>query len=77
MQRSLLAALALLLAVAVVPFAAPADPPVLRLGMTTEPGSLSPLFALDDYTNVVDRLAFDVLLTIGEDGRTLIPRLAA
>jgi ABC-type transport system substrate-binding protein len=45
--------------------------------MTTEPGSLSPLFALDDYSNVVDRLAFDVLLTMDRDGRTLVPRLAA
>jgi peptide/nickel transport system substrate-binding protein len=45
--------------------------------MTTEPNSLSPLFALNDYEQFVDRLAFDVLVTVGADGRTLIPRLAA
>ncbi len=50
---------------------------VLRIGMTTEPNSLSPLFALNDYEQFVDRLAFDVLITVGADGRTLIPRLAA
>jgi peptide/nickel transport system substrate-binding protein len=77
MQRTVLVLLTLVLVFTVAPRGAAADPPVLRLGMTSEPGSLSPLFALDDYTNVVDRLAFDVLLTIGEDGRTLVPRLAA
>lgn len=51
--------------------------PVLRIGMTTEPNSLSPLFALNDYEQLVDRLVFDVLVTTGADGRTLIPRLAA
>ncbi len=76
MQRSAFAALALALAFSIGPRAVAADPPALRLGMTTEPGSLSPLFALDDYTNLVDRLAFDVLLTIDQDGRTLVPRLA-
>ncbi len=45
--------------------------------MTTEPNSLSPLFALNDYEMFVDRLAFDVLVTTGADGRTLVPRLAA
>jgi len=49
---------------------------VLRIGMTTEPNSLSPLFALNDYEQLVDRFAFDVLVTTGADGRTLIPRLA-
>ncbi|BDE05565.1 ABC transporter substrate-binding protein [Vulcanimicrobium alpinum] len=49
----------------------------MRLGMTTEPRSLSPLFSLDDYANTVDRLAFDVLISVGSDGRTLVPRLAA
>lgn len=49
----------------------------LRIGMTTEPNSLSPLFALNDYEQLVDRLVFDVLVTTGADGRTLIPRLAA
>jgi len=50
---------------------------VLRIGMTTEPNSLSPLFALNDYEQFVDRFVFDVLVTTGADGRTLIPRLAA
>jgi peptide/nickel transport system substrate-binding protein len=50
---------------------------VLRIGMATEPNSLSPLFALNDYEQFVDRLAFDVLVTVGSDGRTLLPRLAA
>ncbi len=50
---------------------------VLRIGMTTEPNSLSPLFSLNDYEQFVDRLAFDVLVTVGSDGRTLLPRLAA
>jgi len=53
-----------------------AAPPVLRIGMTTEPGSLSPLFALDDYTNVVDRLVFDPLVTADASGNRLVPRLA-
>jgi len=56
---------------------APTHKDVLRIGMTTEPNSLSPLFALNDYEQFVDRLAFDVLITVGADGRTLIPRLAA
>jgi hypothetical protein len=51
MRRSLLGALVLVLAFTATPRAAPADPPGLRLGMTTEPGSLSPLFALDDYSS--------------------------
>ena len=45
--------------------------------MTTEPNSLSPLFALNDYENVVDRLVFDVLVTVDASGRRLVPRLAA
>jgi len=28
---------------------------VLRIGMTSEPNSLSPLFALSDYEELVDR----------------------
>ncbi len=48
----------------------------LRLGMTSEPSSLSPLFALDDYTNVLDRLVFDVLITADASGNRLVPRLA-
>jgi peptide/nickel transport system substrate-binding protein len=71
------AALAFALTAALPSPSAPADAPMLRIGMTTEPTSLSPLFALDDYTNTVDRLAFDVLITVDTDGRTLVPRLAA
>jgi peptide/nickel transport system substrate-binding protein len=53
-----------------------ADTTTLRIGMTTDPNSLSPLFALNDYEQAVDRLIFDVLVSVGADGRTLIPRLA-
>ncbi|HEY4440303.1 MAG TPA: ABC transporter substrate-binding protein [Candidatus Elarobacter sp.] len=70
-------AFAAALASACAPSATAADPPVLRIAMTAEPSSLSPLFALDDYTNTVDRLVFDVLITVAPDGRTLIPRLAS
>jgi peptide/nickel transport system substrate-binding protein len=58
------------------PAAARADTTTLRIGMTTDPNSLSPLFALNDYEQAVDRLIFDVLVSVGADGRTLIPRLA-
>ncbi|MDQ2858433.1 MAG: ABC transporter substrate-binding protein [Candidatus Eremiobacteraeota bacterium] len=50
---------------------------VLRIGQTTEPNSLSPLLALNDYEQFVDRLMFDVLVTVDASGRTLLPRLAA
>jgi peptide/nickel transport system substrate-binding protein len=71
------AAVALALGAALTPRAVPADPPTVRIGMTTEPNSLSPLFALNDYENVVDRFLFDVLVTVDRTGRTLQPRLAA
>ena len=48
----------------------------LRIGLTTEPNSLSPLLALNDYEQTVDRLIFDVLVTIDPHGRP-VPRLAA
>jgi peptide/nickel transport system substrate-binding protein len=54
---------------------APADPTVLRIGMTSEPNSLSPLFALSDYEELVDRLIFDVLVGLDANGE-LVPRLA-
>jgi peptide/nickel transport system substrate-binding protein len=53
----------------------PADPAVLRIGMTSEPNSLSPLFAMSDYEQVVDRLIFDVLVGLDANGK-LVPRLA-
>ncbi len=53
-----------------------ADSPVLRAGMSTEPNSLNPIFALNDYETLADRLVFDVLVTVAADGRTLIPHLA-
>jgi len=52
-----------------------ADPAMLRIGMTSEPNSLSPLFALSDYDGVVDRLMFDVLVGLDANGE-LVPRLA-
>jgi len=55
---------------------APGAPRTLRIGLTSEPSSLNPLFALDDYTNVVDRLVFDVLVTVDSSGNRLVPRLA-
>ncbi len=48
----------------------------LRIGLTTEPNSLSPLLALSDYEQAVNRLLFDVLVTIDPRGRP-VPRLAA
>jgi len=54
-----------------------ADPPRLRIGLTTEPNSLSPLLALNDYEQLTDRLIFDVLVTADAGGRRLVPRLAA
>jgi peptide/nickel transport system substrate-binding protein len=51
--------------------------PVLRIGMSTEPNSLSPLFALSDYEEAVDRLIFDVLVSVSDDGHSFVPRLAA
>ena len=54
-----------------------AQPQTLRIGLTTEPHSLSPLLALNDYEQFVDRLIFDVLVTVDSSGRRLVPRLAA
>ncbi len=51
-------------------------PNVLRVAITTEPNSLDPIFALNDYETFVERLAFDPLVTVAADGRTLLPRLA-
>ena len=48
----------------------------LRIGLTAEPTSLSPLLALSDYEQSVDRLLFDVLVTVDPQGRT-VARLAA
>src|SRR5579862_7735144 len=48
----------------------------LRIGISTEPNSLSPLLALNDYEQFVDRLIFDVLVTVDAGGRRLVPRLA-
>jgi peptide/nickel transport system substrate-binding protein len=48
----------------------------LRIGLTAEPNSLSPLLALNDYEQLVDRLLFDVLVTVDPHGRS-VPRLAA
>ena len=62
--RAAFTAFALALIAALAPRAVPADPTIVRLGMTTEPNSLTPLFALNDYENVVDRLMFDVLVTV-------------
>lgn len=45
--------------------------------MSTEPATLNPLLQLNDYENFVTRLAFDQLVTVDADGRTLVPRLAA
>ncbi len=53
------------------------DGRILRIGMTTEPNSLSPLLSLNDYEQLVDRLVFDVLVTVDASGRRLLPRLAA
>jgi peptide/nickel transport system substrate-binding protein len=55
---------------------AAADAP-LRLGMTTEPNSLNPLFSNNDYEQLVDRLMFDVLVSVDASGRRFVPRLAA
>jgi peptide/nickel transport system substrate-binding protein len=48
----------------------------LRVVMTTEPGTLNPLLQLNDWENFVTRLAFDQLVTVDSDGRTLLPRMA-
>ncbi|MBV9102978.1 MAG: peptide ABC transporter substrate-binding protein [Candidatus Eremiobacteraeota bacterium] len=50
---------------------------VLRVGMTTEPNSLNPMFALNDYENFVDRFIFDVLVSVDPSGRRFVPRLAS
>ena len=52
-------------------------PGELRVAMAAEPGSLNPLLQLNDYENFVTRLAFDQLVTVDADGKTLVPRLAA
>jgi len=72
-------ALCAALAVARLPSAVPvaAATSVLRIGMTTEPNSLNPLFSLNDYEGFVDRFVFDVLLTVDPSGRHFLPRLAA
>ncbi len=75
-RRAMLLALALCAALLPPAPAAPADSPVLRIGITTEPASLTPLLALNDYEQLIDRLMFDVLVSTDEHGR-LVPRLAA
>ncbi len=52
-------------------------PGELRIAMLAEPGTLDPLLQLNDYENFVTRLAFDQLVTVDADGRTLVPRLAS
>jgi peptide/nickel transport system substrate-binding protein len=59
------------------PAATSAQGDVLRIGMTTEPNSLNPLFSLDDYESYVDRFMFDVLVCADASGRGFVPRLAA
>jgi peptide/nickel transport system substrate-binding protein len=72
-----LVALGLLLAACSPATGSGGPPGLLRIAMTTEPTSLSPLFAINDYESFVDRFMFDVLVTVASDGRTLVPRLAA
>jgi peptide/nickel transport system substrate-binding protein len=75
--RSVAAAALTALALGSAGPAAPADSPALRVGITAEPNSLNPIFALNDYETFVDRFLFDVLIAVDSDGRTLVPRLAA
>lgn len=65
-----------LFAAACTPAASTHARPPLRIGITSEPNSLSPLLALNDYEQLVDRLIFDVLVSADAGGR-LVPRLAA
>ena len=48
----------------------------LRVAMTTEPNSLNPVFAVNDWESFVERLIFEPLVAVESDGRTLEPRLA-
>ncbi len=60
---------------ALVPGTAHGGVSALRVTMTAEPNSLSPLLALNDYEQFADRLIFDVLVSADPSGR-FVPRLA-
>ncbi|MBV9440466.1 MAG: hypothetical protein JOZ24_10785, partial [Candidatus Eremiobacteraeota bacterium] len=74
--RSRALALSAALAACLMSAGTAAEPPPLRIALSTEPNSLSPLLALNDYEQFVDRLVFDVLVAADERGN-LVPRLAA
>ena len=57
------------------PAAGFASDQTLRVTVTTEPNSLSPLLQLNDYEQFADRLIFDVLVSADAHGN-LVPRLA-
>ncbi len=69
------AALALIVQSAVPSPAQTAQRP-LRVALATEPNSLNPLLALNDYEQFVDRLVFDVLVSAAPGGQRFVPRLA-
>jgi peptide/nickel transport system substrate-binding protein len=52
-------------------------PGELRIGIQTAPNTLNPLLAANTTEGMIDRLLFDVLVTVDETGRKTIPVLAA
>jgi peptide/nickel transport system substrate-binding protein len=76
-RQVLAALLAAAIAIALPRSAPAARTDVLHIGITAEPNSLMPLFALNDYEQFVERFIFDVLVTAAPDGRSFIPRLAS
>lgn len=51
-------------------------PGILRVGLQTSPNTLDPLLAANTTEGMVDRLLFDVLVSIDETGKKQVPILA-
>jgi peptide/nickel transport system substrate-binding protein len=52
-------------------------PGELRISIQAEPTTLNPILASDTTEGLLNRLAFDTLLSVKPDGKTLVPILAA
>lgn len=52
-------------------------PGTLRIGIQTSPNTLNPILASNTTEGMIDRLMFDVLVSVDPSGKTPVPMLAA
>jgi peptide/nickel transport system substrate-binding protein len=52
-------------------------PNELRIAIQADPETLNPLLSANTTEGLLNRLSFDVLVSVEADGRTLVPKLAA